>query len=285
MSDSTRAASAARARPPASPGRAGTLLPPGSEADPRVPLADLDGSRVYRRRIRLRADRRAGLASAELEDDFHHFAAYIEHDGARVTRIRGEATRVPWTTCPGAVSALTVLEGSALTRDLSLLSRRVELGAQCTHLFDCATLSIAIAASGLDGRVYDAEVPEAHDGLMKVRLVRDAEALIEWDLQDFVVRSPGVLEGCLLVGPAFSKRVRAISDPDESEAVLVLRRAVLISMARAFDMDRVEDPQAFARAIGARCHTFSPEQGASARRVVGANRDFTHRPQALLPNE
>jgi hypothetical protein len=248
-------------------------------------LADLDGSTVYRRRIRMLANRGAGRASAELEDDFHHFAARIEHDGTRVTGIHGDAVRVPWTTCPGSVSALSVLKGVALTRDLSRLSSAVELGAQCTHLFDCATLAIAMAASGRARRVYDVEVPEPCEGAMKVRLARDGEALLDWDLQDFVVRSKGVVQGCMLVGSAFSQRARSISDPDESEAVLVLRRAVLISMARSFDMDRVEDPEAFARAVGARCHTFSAEHGASAARIVGANRDFTQGAEALLPDE
>jgi hypothetical protein len=257
-----------------------TLIPLPEESTREVPLAQLDGTSIYRRRIRLRASE--GRASGELEDDFHHFSALIEHDGDRVTRAGGEAIRVPWTTCPGAVGALAALEGVRLTPNLHRLAREVELRAQCTHLFDAATLAIALAASGRKQCVYDVEVPEPVDGAMRVRLHRDGEPLLEWQLESFRVKSPGPIEGQMLVGPGFSHAVRALDDPAVEEPILVLRRAVMISMARGFDMDRVEDPQAFGRAVGARCHTFSAAHGEHARRIVGANRDFRAGPQELL---
>ena len=261
-------------------GRRETLIPHTQSLDPRVPLAKLDGSSIYRRRIRLMAE--SGSASAELEDDFHHFVARIEHDGERVTRVTGEAVRFPWTTCPGAVLPLAVLEGTVLTRDLQRLSAEVDLKSQSTHLFDAATLAIALVASGRSHCVYDAEVPEPRDGVMSVRLSRDGKSLLEWRLKSFTVQTAGPLEGCLLVGSAFSEAVQSLADPGAIEPVLVLRRAVLISMARTFDMDQVSNPRAFAEAIGARCHTFSEEHASHAKRIVGANRDFSDGPDGLL---
>ena len=255
-----------------------TMVPEGSgEA---VPLAKQDGNSIYRRRIRLRAG--AGRASAELEDDFHHFVARIEHDGERVTCVGGEAIRFPWTTCSGAVGVLAALEGVALTRDLHQLSRATDPRMQCTHLFDSATLAISFAASGRSACVYDAEVPELVAGSAQVRLSRDGQPLLEWPIEAFRIQAPGPLEDQPLIGPGFSEAVRKLGDPALEEPVLVLRRAVLISMARVYDMDRVEDPQAFARAIGAKCFTFSPVHGDSARRIVGANRDFSAGPEGLL---
>ena len=71
------------------------------------------GEGVYRRRIRLTAS--PGAVKAELEDDFHHFATTLHHDGKYATQVVGEAIRYPWTTCPAATLRLEALAGLPLS--------------------------------------------------------------------------------------------------------------------------------------------------------------------------
>src|SRR5258705_4924460 len=71
------------------------------------------GEGVYRRVFLLVADE--GRVVADLEDDFHRFRVTLAHDGARVTEVRAEAFRYPWSECPGATTALRALEGMPLS--------------------------------------------------------------------------------------------------------------------------------------------------------------------------
>jgi hypothetical protein len=74
----------------------------------------------------------------------------------------------------------------------------------------------------------------------------------------------------------------AAGDDEAREAIWVLRKGVLISYARLYAMDEVKVPAAFGAGIGASCHTFRPEVVGQAARVVGATRDFSADPDALL---
>ena len=130
------------------------------------------GTGAYRRRIRLIAGDHT--VSGELEDDFHHFRATIEHDGKQVTAARGEALRVPWTTCPGSILPLARLKGLNLSRSLLAAGKHTSSRAQCTHLFDAACLAVAFAAQGGRGeRIWDAVVPDRVAGATVATLHRD----------------------------------------------------------------------------------------------------------------
>jgi hypothetical protein len=251
---------------------------------PDVPVAERDAHHVYRRRIRLVTDPGRGMVTGELEDDFHHFVARVEHDGARIVRVDGDSPRVPWTTCPGARLALRGLEGMQLSPDARQLARGVDASVHCTHWLDAAILAAAWAGRGGTGcaeRVYDAAVPEVEDGVRRASLARDGRPVLEWEIEGLALRSGAPVEPGLIIGPSFSRAVDGVEDLELREAVLVLRRAVLISLAHIYDMDRVTDPMAFAAAIGARCHTFQPTRTGVVR-IRGANRDFTRDPEALL---
>lgn len=253
-----------------------------ADLNPDLPMLDLVPEAFYRRRIRLTADERRRSVVGELEDDFHHFVARVEHDGVRVTHVVGESPRHPWTTCPGSFEPLRQLCGVLLQRDMHVLARHVDVAVQCTHLLDVALLAVAHAAAGRGTRVYDAEVPGPGGSLREGTLRRDGSVLLHWSIDHYSVQTPGPMQGRLLLGSDYARAIDAIDDPDEREATMVLRRACLISSARIYDIDRVTDVQAFGRALNARCHTFSPEVVHQARRIVGASRDFTNDPAGLL---
>jgi hypothetical protein len=73
-----------------------------------------------------------------------------------------------------------------------------------------------------------------------------------------------------------------MTDPEEREAVWLLRKGVLIAFARLYEMDEVKVPKAFGEAIGASCYTFQPKVVGQTSRVVGATRDFTADPDGLI---
>jgi hypothetical protein len=189
---------------------------------------------------------------------------------------------VPWTTCPGALRPLRALLGLPLGRDLDALATHVTLSAQCTHWFDVACLGVAHAAAGRASRVYDVAVDEPRAGLRHAELQVDGHARLTWTIDETVVRSEGPFCDVSLFGAPFRSAFLALTDADEREAVWVLRKGVLLAFARMYEMDRVEVPAAFGGAIGASCHTFQPGVVEKASRMVGATRDFTADPDALL---
>lgn len=252
-------------------------------AQPTVPIRDAYGTGIFRRRIRLRQE--PGVASGELEDDFHHFAATVRHDGERVTGATGVASRYPWTTCPGAVDPLARLRGLALSRSLRSVARFTDPRAQCTHLFDLASLAVSLAASDRPGVLYDLAVPDRKDGATTITLHRDGELLLRWELEGIRIVSPDPFAGHNLAGGGFAAWSEAELDADTAEAAQVLRRGALIAMGRAYDMDQVPVARGFASAAGGSCYSFAPERVDDAKRVLGTMMDFTDAPEKLLAIE
>lgn len=246
--------------------------------EPAVPRRSDYGDGVYRRRIRL--DATAQRAEAQLEDDFHHFAAGIEHDGARVTAVRARAYRWPWTTCPGALAPLERLVGLPLSAGYKDAARRADPRAQCTHLLDAAQLAVAHGRRHRRGpggrRTYDCEVPDWRDGSTVVRLLRDGQPLLGWRLErdgiGEVLEGPADFAGKPLQGVGFLAFVGRSLDPELAEAALVLRRAAFIGRGRVWDFDAVRRAASFAPTVGAACFTFHPERQAEALRVQGSLR-------------
>src|SRR5262245_892062 len=193
------------------------------------------GQGVYRRAFALLGG--AGRVVAEMEDDFHRFRVTLEHDGARVTRVVGEAFRYPWTECPGAAAVLSGLAGMRLTTRPTAAGEHSDPRANCTHLFDTAALAVAHAAAGRARRRYDAEVPDRRDGRTIARLRRDGLPLLEWEVDGTRIVAPGAFAGRGLRGSEFLRFVESELDPDLGEAALVLRRVCFISAGRAQDLD------------------------------------------------
>jgi hypothetical protein len=254
-----------------------------------VPLRSDYGEGSYRRCIVL--DAAPGRAYGELADDFHHFAATTWHDGVRVTAVRGEAIRVPWTTCPGAVEPLTRLVGVRIALAPGDVARHTDARAQCTHLYDAACLAVRhadrFARGGAATRRYDFVLPDLREGRSRPTLHRDGEPILAWEISGLAVTeaTPGPFAGCALSGRAFAERLAAIDDADLVEAALVMRRAVFIGLGRRYDFDRIERATSFAPVVGAACHTFSPAHVGTARHVAGNVRDFHAAPERILDRD
>lgn len=233
------------------------------------------GRGIYRRRIRIeQVERRrdGGILIGELEDDFHHFRATLTHDGREVTGVRGEAIRIPWTTCAGAAESLQALRGAPLLPSAADVARHADPRTQCTHLYDAAVLAIANAVRGNTRRIYDATIPDRIDGRARVTLARDGEPILEWQVDGMQILEPAPYTGQgMLAG--FVRWCYASLDIDDAEAAQVLRRAVFIGLGRHYDFDRIPRASGFAGVAGI-CHTFDGERVEGAERVAGTVRDL-----------
>jgi hypothetical protein len=238
-----------------------------------LPLRSDYGRGVYRRRIRLRAENH--LIQGTLVDDFHDFSVALVHDGVRVSKIEGAARRIPWVTCPGAALPLTLLEGMPLSRSLRSIARHTDPRAQCTHLFDLASLAVSFAASGGAARLYELAVPDREGTRTLASLSRDGAPLLRWQIDGARIEDPPPFAGHTL-GGGFSEWAEMTLDPELAEAAQVLRRAASISYGRRFDFDRVPDARTFQNQAGGACFTFQPARVAEALRLVGNVRDWTH---------
>ncbi|HYB13701.1 MAG TPA: DUF2889 domain-containing protein, partial [Myxococcota bacterium] len=210
---------------------------PRREVVSAFPLRSDYGGGIYRRRIRLAAER--GLVRGSLVDDFHDFTVRLEHDGARVSNIEGQARRIPWFTCPGAADPLKLLEGLPLTRSLRSIARHTDPRAQCTHLFDLASLAVSFAACGKVERAYELAVPDRVGARTRATLLRDGVSVLRWEIDGARIEDPPPFAGRSLAGGGFLDWVETTLDADQAEAAQVLRRAVVISYGRRFDFDRV----------------------------------------------
>jgi len=244
-----------------------------------VPLRSDYGSGVYRRRIRLGAE--DGLVRGSLVDDFHDFTVRLAHDGVRISKIEGAARRIPWATCPAAALPLALLEGMPLTRSLRSIARHTDPRAQCTHLFDLASLAVSLAASGAAARLYQLAVPDRVGARTQATLSRDGLPVLRWQIDGARIEDPPPFAGRSLAGGGFLDWAEATLDTDLAEAAQVLRRAAVISYGRRFDFDRVPDARTFQNQAGGACFTFHPERVAEGLRIVGNVRDWT----AGLPDE
>ena len=244
--------------------------------EPRLPY----GEGTYRRAYVLVGGE--GRVVADMEDDFHRFRVTLEHDGARVTRVVGEAFRFPWTECPGAAAVLERLAGMALTTRPTAAGEHSDPRSHCTHLFDTAALAVAHAAAGRLRRRYDVEVPDRVEGRTRARLFRDGAPLLDWEVEGTRVVAPAPFAGLALRGREFMGFVERELDPDLAEAVLVLRRTCFISAGRARDLDAAPNAGVYMGLAANTCYGFTPGIAERALRVQGMTRDFTHRPEALL---
>lgn len=235
---------------------------------------------IYRRRILITTT--AGRARADLEDDPHRHGVEIRHVAGRITDVRGEALRVPWSACPGAVRELERLAGMALSPDPLAVYRHTNAREHCTHLLDVAGLAIAHAARGIVRRRYDAEVPvTGRQGAQRATLYRDGERVLEWQLADGVIIAPERFAGRGLRRLLEWAR-EACADPDDLEAVAVLRRAVHISNSRLAELDLYEGPAAFGAVLPGACFLFQRSGPRPAQRMRGSTRDFTDAPEGPL---
>ncbi len=220
-----------------------------------------DDSVPFWREIMLRAS--GDRADAEVADNIHHFSVVVHHARGRVTAVTGEAVRVPWVTCPGAIARLSALVGSSVEGGRGA---SVDQAQQCTHLLDLARLAIAqIARGGM--RRYRCSIRfDPHREGAVATLERDGVLFMEWLIRDGVVLSPGPFEG-------HDTRVRStwsdavLADPDLREAGLVMRRCAFVYRSRSFSAPR--QSAADISGMSGVCYSFQPGRAERAFRPAG----------------
>lgn len=234
---------------------------------------------IYRRCIRIATSGKE--ARADLEDDLHRYAVMIEHDGACVTAIQGLPVRVPWSLCPQSVKALDRLIGMPLSPNPLAVFRHTDGSQQCTHMFDLAGLAIAHATRGTRLRQYDIEAPYLQEkGARSLSLRRDGREILNWTIDGTTLLAPEAFAGHDI------KRMSAwaesaFPDPDNFEAIVILRRSVLISKARLHDWDIFPTAADTNHGTGA-CYVFQPGVQERAARMFGTAREFTDAPEQML---
>jgi hypothetical protein len=239
------------------------------------------GGRLYRRKTIAEAGQFETVAA--MEDDFHHFAVRLRHDGSHVTELTGEAVRFPWSTCPGAVAKLDALIGAPLFPTPADPGPRPAIAEQCTHLFDIAKFAIAQSARAQSGqgrcRQYDIVIPDPVDGSTTGDLSRDGVHLLHWVVEKRVVVGPVAFAGHRLGGRA-EWREDSIADADALEAALMLRRALVIFRGRMSEYPEVTSADQVPGGFGT-CFTYQPENASSGRWVMD-EKNYTASAEPLL---
>ncbi len=204
-----------------------------------------------------------GEVTALVEDDLHHMAVTLGHDGETITAVEGRMIRAPWSTCPGAALVLAQTFTGARLADTAQVGAKRQ---NCTHLFDMAVLA---AAHALDARStrYDLRVEDPFEGVRHMVIHRDGREQMAWTERDRRFVAPGPIAG---MGYKDMGDWIASLDPAHEEMARLLRGVAVISHGRQIPMELQSD----AMRIPPNCHTFQPGQRERARRVSGIH-DFT----------
>jgi len=224
---------------------------------------------------------RPGEVRATVEDDFHHFRVVVQHDGHRVLKAFNDARRSPFTLCPAAGARISELVGQSLTTDLTALTTDIDARNQCTHQFDLACLSVAMAARGEGQRRYHAIVHDSRDSRTLATLDRDDERVLEWEVDGETILAPHPFSG-RSIGSGFTGFVSRELEHDAAEAALVLRRAVFITSGRGISEWVDTLPHAM---VTRGCWVQQPEQHRNALRNRGSTLDFTGRVDELTMDD
>lgn len=246
------------------------------------------GNGVFRRCIRLarEGDAQNGYVHGALEDCNHGFQSTVFYHHGRVTDIKPQFMRIPFTTCDGAWQPLQKLIGAAISAPpLTLLTLAPPL-ANCTHLHDLTLL--AISHSQRDHQVvqYDVEVTDAREGISDLRIWcslddGDKNLVHHWQSLDYSVLSPGFLKGKpLFMG--FSRWANEQFTGIQNEAAFVLQKGNLVSIGRMLDIEAMTGSRAADENDRVACFTYSPENSSKAIRIAKTVRDFTDNEEKLL---
>ncbi len=223
----------------------------------------IDALPGFRRRLRITPfpDR----VLSELEDDFHHMAVTVHHDGRTATAVEPFMERAPWSSCPGAVAVLTQTFCGV---PLQEFASRGDKRANCTHLHDLAVLA---AAHAFDRQrlMFDILVSDPIDGGSRAELRRDGATVLSWIIVKGRIVEPAPLAGIELDN--MRDWIKSL-DPVSAEAARLLRWGAMIAHGRTL-------PAGWASWGGrmtsrSRCYTFQPHR-ANQVEHTGVIRDFS----------
>jgi hypothetical protein len=246
------------------------------------------GNGVFRRRIRLirEGNAHSGNVQGALEDCNHGFRSTVFYVNDKVTDIRPEFMRIPFTTCDGAYKPLQSLVGaSAESTPAELLALAPPLS-NCTHLHDLTLLAIAHTQRKEKIVQYDVEVTDAIDGFSELRVWRTTDhdnkkLMHHWQSSNYKISSPPELkENPLFMG--FSRWANETFSGIDNEAAFVLQKGNLVSIGRMLDVNAMEGSRAKDENDRIACFTYSPENSAHGYRIGRTVRDFTNTEEQLL---
>lgn len=249
---------------------------------PNYPRNPDYGTGTYRRRIRL--EQGDGCVYGALEDTNHGFTVTVYHDGEHVTAIEGDAKRVPYTSCPGALNPIKGYIGTSIHATLRDLNFHMPPSANCTHLLDLTVMTIRHAAIQNPVRQWDIAVTDQTDNSDSVcTVVRDGEEIFRWHARDLQLTQPAEFAGNpFYLG--FGKWASKTFEPEALEAAFILQKGYFVSLARHFDMDQMAGEPALASkdGMGGACYTYSSPAIEHGVRSSGNIRDFSESEEQLL---
>lgn len=201
-----------------------------------------------------------GRVDAALADPFHEMRCELEHDGTRVTDIRGETIRIPNSSCPGAVRVLRELIGLPLHSDGEAFFGDGRAKRHCTHLLDLAVLAIAQAARPERERRYEAVAPDELDAPVTIEVRRNGAPVHTWEARDGCITAPAALAGRPLRA-GFAAWAPQHFGADDLEAATVLARTYMIAIGRRYLTDALEGrPISLNRVLAGACYSYAPER-------------------------
>lgn len=246
------------------------------------------GNGVYRRRIRLLRDGDAhhGSVHGALEDCNHGFQSTVFYAKGKISVIKPQFMRIPFTTCDGAYKPLQNLVGAAVSSTPAQLLAIAPPLSNCTHLHDLTLLAIAHSQSPNNMVQYDVEVTDAIDGISQLRVWRttestDKQLLHHWQSCNYQITLPIALKDKPLFA-GFSRWANETFQGIENEAAFVLQKGNLVSIGRMLDVNNMTGSRAKDENDRVACFTYSPENSVHAYRIAGTVRDFTHTEEQLL---
>lgn len=231
---------------------------------------DTDKPLIYRRATSIQVS--GSRVIAEMEDDFHHFRICLSHDGLVITKVVGESIRFPWSTCGHeSEKKIQELEGLGLESLYKQLTSQQRFS-HCTHMFDLVQLAISHALTGQSPRLYQAAITLTPAlGACQAELLRDGSRLFLWDIEQGSITGPAPYGGLEVGGlAAWAHQHQPV---EMIEAVLILQRAIHVSMGKIFDWSSAK--KASEMNLPPTCHTFQPSSASRATRVADNIRDFS----------
>lgn len=243
-------------------------------------LNPLYGQGTFRRRIRL--ENFSDHVLAELEDCNHGFRLRLYHDSQSVVALDVETLRYPLSTCSNAGTPLQALVGCPLSDNIRQLLKYTEPKANCTHLFDLATLAIVQAQRDESCRTYDINVPDSTNGTSDLTIRCNDKLIYHWQAINHQLSMPLELAGNPLM-KGFYRWVFKQFKGEALEAALVLQKGYFVSRARHLDLDASAGmPAAGDHYMIDACYTYSQEVVVNAFREANSVRDFSDCPEQLL---
>lgn len=240
------------------------------------------GSGRFQRRIRLQ--HKPGEVYAELEDCSHGFTVRLAYSDTMVSKVEAQALRYPLTTCPGATEPLQAFVGLSVEAPATELTQNVNARHNCTHLFDLCVLAFCHARRPYGVREYDVIIPDEVDAPTSLTVLRDGEAVLDWQVREWKLTGPDALAGKTLHA-GFSNWLNAHAQGDEEQVEYgqIAQKGYLVSHARRYDADLVANqPIKVLPGMDGICHSYTRGRIETARHTASSFRDFTDCEEQLL---